>query len=145
MNTSKKTYTKVMESGLLSKRRKEVYKILYDHGALTGSEVSKIWRKENNYRGTSETVRNRITELMKMEVVKVVGLRLDPYSKQEVSVFSTNNKLPKKLPKKESKSAKKAKVLSRLEGMLRLNELYNKEDPYWRESITGVIEMVEKI
>ena len=63
--TSVQTYNAICKSGLISAKRMKVFDIFYKNpNGLTGAEVSEIYRSENPTSQHSETIRNRITELL---------------------------------------------------------------------------------
>ena len=57
--TSLDVYKKILASGLISKRRKEIVEILWEHTALTGNQISKIHKERHNTNSFSENVKNR--------------------------------------------------------------------------------------
>ena len=88
--------------------RKEVYKCIYNHGYITGSQTKKILNKSNQL---SESVRNRITELKDMGLVEELGTVLCEYTNRQVLLFDvTDRKVPLPIPMKLTKEQKKAKV-----------------------------------
>ena len=70
--TSKEAYKKVLDK--LSKRRAEVYKILYKHGPLTSNEIFQYARLHGNlnYRHNTNA---RMTELRALGVVAELGTK----------------------------------------------------------------------
>jgi hypothetical protein len=94
--TSVDTYNEIKENGLLSEKRMRVYDILYEYGHLTGTQVATIYKNKFPSKSTSETIRNRITELVKMECVDELGEIYCPISKRNVTLFGVNDNLPKK-------------------------------------------------
>ena len=87
---------------LLSKRRYQVYQILSDQGPMTGSQCSDEWKLNRDHLANSETVRNRITELIKMGAVEKVGEHTDLETGKSVSVFDVTDSLP--MPYKKNKT-----------------------------------------
>lgn len=52
--TSLLAYTAIKESGLLGKRQKQAYEVLYAHGPLTGNELSEIMKISGQWKRCSE-------------------------------------------------------------------------------------------
>lgn len=94
--TSIDTYNEIKQNGLLSEKRMRVYDIFYEFGNLTGTQVAMIYKNKFPSKSTSETIRNRITELVKMECVDELGEIYCPISKRNVTLFGLNDNLPKK-------------------------------------------------
>ena len=104
--TSIETYHAIKNSGLISEKRMKVFDIFYQHPqGLTGAEVSEIYRKENPTSQHSETIRNRITELVQMGVLVELGVVECQFSKRKVMKWCCIDNMPipleKKLTKKE--------------------------------------------
>ena len=104
--TSVETYHAIKNSGLISEKRMKVFDIFYQNPqGLTGAEVSEIYRKENPTSQHSETIRNRITELVQMGVLAEVGVVECQFSKRNVMKWCCIDKMPipleKKLTRKE--------------------------------------------
>lgn len=104
--TSIDTYYAIKDSGLISEKRLKVFDIFYQNPeGLTGAEVSEIYRKENPTSQHSETIRNRITELVQMGVLIELGVVECKFSKRKVTKWCCIDKMPipleKKLTRKE--------------------------------------------
>lgn len=104
--TSIETYHAIKKSGLISDKRLKVFDIFYQNPqGLTGAEVSEIFRKNNPTSQHSETIRNRITELIQMGVLVELGVVECQFSKRKVMKWCCIDKMPipleKKLTKKE--------------------------------------------
>lgn len=109
--TSIETYNTIKSSGMLSEKRLRVYGIFFLHGNLTGAQVSEFYRTKFSSSKTSETIRNRITELVQMGVVDELGKTKCPSSKRDVTLFGLNNNLPKKLVLPKTINQKKTAIL----------------------------------
>lgn len=107
MNTPRKTslstYHKIKGEGLLSQKRMRVFEIFYEHGNLTGSQVAQYYKNKYPTNQHSETIRNRITELVGMKVLEELGTSVCPVSSREVLLFGLTDNLPQKLPMKKTK------------------------------------------
>jgi predicted transcriptional regulator len=65
--TSLEAYEYLKSTGKLSQRQQEVYKCLLENGVMTSKQIAKKLNKPLN------TISGRITELINMGMVKVVG------------------------------------------------------------------------
>ena len=102
--TSIETYHAIKNSGLISEKRLKVFDIFYQNPqGLTGAEVSEIYRNANPTSQHSETIRNRITELVQMGVLAEVGVVECQFSKRSVMKWYAIDKMPISLEKKLSK------------------------------------------
>lgn len=97
--TSVAVYKEINESGLLSKRRLEVYNILATFGEMTSGEVFSKIMKERDMNGISQS-RARFTELRQMGVIEEVGTKKCRVTGHNVILWGITNQLPKKLTKK---------------------------------------------
>lgn len=89
--TSIDVYNQILDEGLLSKKRFEVYDYLYKSGPKTGAQISLAMR---SYQQVSETVRNRLTELVKLGVVAELGIVTCPVTDRKVFLYDVTDKLP---------------------------------------------------
>jgi hypothetical protein len=112
-STSLDVYYKIKSEGLLSEKRMRVYEIFYQHGNLTGSQVAQFYKSKYPTNQHSETIRNRITELVQMKVLDELGTTQCSTSNREVLLFGLNKNLPHKLPVKKTKKmiVNEAKVM----------------------------------
>lgn len=101
--TSNDVYFEIMNNGLLSKMREEVYECLFNYGPMTGAEVSVLVKKKG---GVSETVRNRLTELREMDAVDELGTTLCPITGRKVILWVTSGRKPRPLARKKTKRSK---------------------------------------
>jgi len=109
--TSVSAYREIEANGLLSKRRLEVYECLFKDGPLTGAQVAVKIRRPNQ---VSETVRNRITELVKLGVAYEVKEVDCPVTHRQVILFDVTERLPKDYEKPKTK----AQIIKELETRL---------------------------
>ena len=85
--TSIEAFKQIMASGLLGKRQKQAYKVLYENGSLTGSELSKMMGMNGQWK--------RCSELQKKGLVEIVGDKIDPVTKKRVYLWDvTDRKTP---------------------------------------------------
>ena len=110
-DTSKEIYNKIVSNGLLSKKRLQIYDIIYNLGSMTGSQVAQIYKENYNASQHSESIRNRITELTQQGVVKEVKTGDCPITGKKVLWFDVTSKLPVKIQRQATKKEKKDEVL----------------------------------
>jgi hypothetical protein len=110
--TSIETYHAIKNSGLISEKRMKVFDIFYRNPkGLTGAEVSEIYKKENPSSQHSETIRNRITELVQMGVLAEVGVVECQFSKRSVMKWCCIDKMPIPLEKKVTRKEQLKEIL----------------------------------
>lgn len=97
--TSINAYLEIKEKGLLSKRRWQVYEVLYQHGPLTGREVNKILATARG--NNSSTFIGRLSELRDLGIVYECGEKFDSETNQTVLLWDVTDKLPIKLEKQK--------------------------------------------
>jgi hypothetical protein len=135
--TSRETYQAILESGLISEKRMKVFDIFYQNPqGLTGAEVSEIYRKNNPTSQHSETIRNRITELVQMGVLAELGAVECQFSKRSVMKWCCIDRMPIPL---EKKVTRKEQIKELLKDVVQLGEsLASEEDKsalrkiYWK-------------
>lgn len=97
--TSIEAYNTIVANGLLSKRRLEVYKFLYNNGARTQNEVARHY--EIYYPGSSaRTWGARFSELKNHGVIKEVGVKVDDITGHKGILWDVTANLPKPIVKK---------------------------------------------
>lgn len=111
--TSIETYQSIKNSGLISEKRLKVFDIFYQNPkGLTGAEVSEIYRRENPTSQHSETIRNRITELVQMGVLVEIGVVECQFSKRSVMKWCCVDKMPIPLEKKPTRKEQIKEILN---------------------------------
>lgn len=96
--TSIDAYHEIKESGLLSKRRMEVYDWLFHNGPATGNEV--FQGMVNNKMITNANITTRLGELRDMGVAYEVGVVKCPVTGKSVIQWDVTGSLPNKVEKK---------------------------------------------
>lgn len=81
--TSIDAYYKVMESGLLSKRRKQVYEFIFQNGPVS---MHHTWRSIAPHLATGG-ISTRFSELERMGLICASGYEMDIISKQRVVLW----------------------------------------------------------
>lgn len=97
--TSIDTYKQIKDEGLLSRRRMQVYEVLFKHGPLTGGQVAAKVKALYGQWGHSETIRNRITELRDLGTVSEIKTVACPITGRNSILWDVTKNLPKQLPK----------------------------------------------
>ena len=105
--TSIETYQKIMHSGLLPKRRRQVYDYLYHKGPKTAAEVFQALGMKTNQSG-------RFTELEKHGVIQQVGTKEDSITGMKVTLWDVTSNLPVPISKPKSKADIKKQVCDML-------------------------------
>lgn len=112
--TSIEIYQKIIAEGLLSKKREQVYKIIYYGGVITGAQVAKKYKSVYPSAQHSESIRNRITELVERGVVAEVKTGPCPITGNTVMFFATTDNLPNKVKPKKTKKQKQLELLGKI-------------------------------
>ena len=102
--TSIEAYKQIRESGLLSRRKFEVYEYVFHHGPVTARQAVKELCK---IRGEGVAIAfgsyaTRFSELRNHGVLQEVGETVDLETKQTVILWDVTRELPRK-PKKPTK------------------------------------------
>lgn len=93
--TSVEAYEKIKASGLLSKRRWQVYDILFRCGPLTARQIAEDFGVPGGWK--------RCSELQEMGLIREVGTRVDSKTQQTVLVWDvTVADTPRQLPQRQS-------------------------------------------
>lgn len=92
--TSIEVYNKIKRDGLLSRKRLEIYEVLFEHGPLTGNE---IFRK---LKGVSHIVHanihSRLNEMERLGVAVRIGIRACNVTGNNVDLWELTDSLPVK-------------------------------------------------
>ncbi len=94
--TSVDCYNEIVTNGLLSKRRLEVYEIIYSNGPLTANEIVRISKVK--YPNTNPSSFNaRLSELKRCGVIIEVGEKRDDISNNNCYIWDLTDRLPVKM------------------------------------------------
>ncbi len=104
--TSILAYNQMKESGVLGKRRWEVYDWLYDHGPATTRRVTDALTFGTT--SDSDCYRPRLAELDQMGVIRCVGETVCELTKMTVKVWDVTSKVATEKPAPKAKKAKAA-------------------------------------
>jgi hypothetical protein len=127
-DTSIEAYKAITENGMLSDRRWRVYDILFHNGPLIGARVAELYYFQYGRTSASETIRNRLTELRDMGVVRETGKTFDPNTGMTVIVWDVTSKLPVTFVKQKTKTQIIRELEARVAELERENhELRNKQ------------------
>lgn len=97
--TSIEVYHKIKSEGLLSKMRLEAYKLLYEHGPCTASELFSIAKKINGNTSLRDCYQKRLGELRDQGAVSELGEKICSVSNRLVILWDVTDKLPIKTEK----------------------------------------------
>ena len=110
-DTSIQTLNEIKASGLLSRRRMEVYEVLFYHGPMTQNETVRYYQRV--YPGCNAAGWNaRFAELERMNAIQEVGRKNDEISGHEVTVWDVTSRLPVPLDKKKTKKKLSDELIS---------------------------------
>ena len=145
--TSISTYNEIKNNGHLSAKRFQVYDIFYEFGNLTGSEVSNIYKSRFPSSKTSETIRNRITELVKMKVCEELGTTEDPNSGRTVMLFGITDNMPVKLELPKTMNQKKNDIMESVTafGKKHIGDLSLESNQQMRTDLGIIYNMVKEL
>lgn len=95
--TSLETLRDIEASGLLSVRRMQVYKALFEYGPCTANELFKKWKFTSHV--TQQNIHPRLGELREVGVVDEITERPCEVTGRTAIVWDVNDKLPTKFDK----------------------------------------------
>lgn len=137
--TSIDCYNAIKANGLLSKRRMEVYEILFKYGPMTANEIVRI--SKISYPNTNpSSFHARLSELKKYGVIVEIGEKKDIVSNNNCLIWDLTDRLPKKI--KLSTSAKKLKVIDALNA---LRQLYKNKNTSTDKDWINVADLIRSI
>lgn len=137
--TSIDCYNKIKANGLLSKRRLEVYEILFKNGPLTANEIVRI-AKASYPDVNPSSFHARLSELKKYGVIIEIGEKKDIISNNTCYIWDLTDRLPKDI--KLSTSSKKSRVNDALNAF---RELYKNKDISTDEDWKAVADLISSI
>lgn len=94
--TSIEAYRQIESEGLLKKLKLEVYKIIFENGPITGSELFTIAKKNHGDTSLRDIYQPRLGELRSLGVVQEVGKKFCSISGRKVLLWDVTKKVPKK-------------------------------------------------
>jgi hypothetical protein len=137
--TSIDCYNAIKENGLLSKRRMEVYEILFRYGDMTANEI--VRKSKAHYPHTNPSSFNaRLSELKKYGVIIEVGEKKDIVSNNNCYIWGLTDRIPKDI--KISRSTKKSRVNDALNS---LRQLYKTKTIATDEDWKSVYDLIKRI
>lgn len=95
--TTLETFNQIVSEGLLSKRREETYKALYEYGPCTANEPFRAWKVRTFI--TQQNIHPRLGELRDLGVVIEIEERSCKVTGRKAIVWKTTDKLPTKQTK----------------------------------------------
>jgi hypothetical protein len=135
--TSIEAYHEIKASGLLSKRRFEVYDALFHYGPMTQMETFVKLKHLSQH-----TVTPRFAELRKMGVIEEVGERACTVTGINVIAWDVTSSLPTQLPKGKTKTKIKKELISAIVSLGR--EIDDKWKSQLREMYKLVLQLTNK-
>lgn len=91
-STSAKAYQQILDNGLLSKQRLQVYKFLYEHGPLTQVETEQRLKHSAQ---TAPSHHKRFSELERLGVLKRIRTRICTVTGMEAWEWDVTDELPR--------------------------------------------------
>lgn len=137
--TSIEAYRAIEESGLLSKRRWEVYRHVWHHGPLTQNEAARILTPGN----VSGTISGRFSELKEMGLLIEVGKKNDPITGKSNYLWDATDR---RVPIIKEKKTQEPTYKDIIESLCRLVEHAPKwvTHPAWVEKSQKVLKDASK-
>lgn len=134
--TSIDTYNEIKNSGLLSKRRMEVYDVLFHHGPMTANDLVRHNKLHHPY--ANQTGWNaRFSELERMKAIKEVGLKKDDVSGNECIVWDVTDEIPIKLEKSNKGELKKELI----DKIIALGKIIS---PEWKQPLREIFTIAKQ-
>lgn len=103
--TSIDAYNTIKQNGSLSRRRWEIYDVIFNNGPLTAGEIG---QNMSEYRSSTSTadrnIHARLAELRNMDIIYEVRERECSVTNKRVIEWDVTNSLPKKLDRKKTKN-----------------------------------------
>ncbi len=132
-NTSLAVFEKIRDNGLLSKRRLEVYDVVFNNGPLTSAEAVQIMFRKKTTPDIIPQSRARFTELRDMGCLSELGTKKCTVTGNESILWDVTCDLPRYLPKVLSKKEKKKKLLDAIVKLGEKNDLNDKNKESLRD------------
>ena len=124
--TSLETYKKIKENGLLSKRRWQVYDILFQYGPITANELCRI--ALTKYPEANQTSFNaRLSELSRMGVIYEVGEQTDRVRGNRSILWDVTDTMPKRNNASNGKAKRYGKTIKICESC----NLWGEANSFW--------------
>jgi hypothetical protein len=116
--TSAECYREIVENGLVSKKRLEVYQIVYKSGPMTSAEVYLELTQGRRVNAISQS-RARFTELRQMDLLQEKGTKKCSVTGKTAILWDVTANMPRKL-----QATGKTKQKKKEEALESLRELY---------------------
>lgn len=127
-DTSIQTYNEINNNGLLSNRRLEVYKVIYNYGPLTSAEAYNIMNKDKPKSTLISQSRARFTELRDMKCLKELGTKTCDITGKKAILWDVTSSLPIGRPTVKTKNQKKKEILELISLLGEEIDVYYKAD-----------------
>lgn len=96
-NTSIEVYHRIKDEGLLSRKRQEIYEVLFEQGPLTGNEIFKRIKGVSHI--VHANIHSRLNEMEKLGVAERIGEKICSVTGNNVDLWDVTSKLPIKFDK----------------------------------------------
>ena len=97
--TSIVAYHAVIDSGVVGRRQKEVYQVLYDRGPMTTNEIFRAIHGVTSI--NQPNIHARCRELCDLGLIEEVGTKICQFTKKRVIVWDVTDQLPVKSQKQK--------------------------------------------
>ena len=97
-NTSLEAYEKIVQSGVLTKARFQVYSILFDHGPLTQNEAEEMLENRHGIKA-AKSGHKRFSELERQGAICIVGEKHCSVTGNKCKLWDVTANVPVPLPK----------------------------------------------
>lgn len=113
--TSIEAFKQIESSGLVSKLRLEVTRLIYEHPGLTQNELVEVYRQEGSRKRQDHSITPRFAELILRDVIQEEEIRECRITGRKVLTYGPTFRQAKPLVKREKKSDDTQALLSRIE------------------------------
>jgi len=138
--TSIAAYNEIKASGLLSKRRLEIYEVLYLSGPMTANEVFRaLYKNDMGPENAASNSAARFSELRDIGVIQEIRERTCQVTGMNVIEWDVTDQLPIKRIQKVSRKAMKKKLLEKIAGVGGMI------DEKWKKPLREIYLMVKEI
>ena len=142
--TSILTFQRIKESGMLSKRRFQVYEELFHYGPKTIGEVRQKFRSVHPKMSDS-SISSRFSELERMNVVTTVGFKDDENTGNRCTLWDVTDNMPVKLDKQPYGHVRAQRKATHEELIAKISELSNIIDLRHKFQILEIYSLAKKL
>lgn len=128
--TSSEAFEKIHQNGLLRRMQLRVYRALYYHGPLTGTELNFVLKGSKE---ASPSYHKRLSELLRQGVAVAIGTRKCSVTGQTVTIWDVTSDLPCLPESKKPGKGTAAAVMSLNAKLVKALEAQNVVSQLWKE------------